>query len=406
MSSGYTSKVKKRILIGALTCATLTKVYLALVTRGSIDILSFKNQVDRVRELGVAAYGGRGAFGEPISHPPPMLHVFKFWGWLTDSTTVPFGFWVRLPAILADIGIFYLIVRLLPKVREDKETFGVLIALALCPATILISGYHGNTDSVMILLVVLSIYLVVTKRPSSLAGAVFGLAVSVKVVPLILTLTMFCYLTGWRKRFYFFSAATLAFVLCSLPYLVQDPRAIWNAVFAYKSIYGNWGWSLLATLTFTEAPTYLHWPYDVVGSHAKFAQILRLLTVCLSCAIPIWLNRRRLKPNLFLQCGIIIALALFFSSGFGTQYLVWLVPFVIVLNLRLVIIYYLTTGVYLTCVFLCHEFSLCVPGVVIVLLSLSCWLSVLFVLVGMFGNAIRLGTSDLKLSNSSAPRGE
>src|SRR5689334_13293615 len=111
MSSGYTSKVKKRILIGALTGATLTKFYLALTTRGSIDILSFKNQVERVRELGVGAYGGRGAFGEPISHPPPMLHVFKFWGWLADSTTLSFGFWVRLPAILADIGIFYLIVR-------------------------------------------------------------------------------------------------------------------------------------------------------------------------------------------------------------------------------------------------------------------------------------------------------
>jgi hypothetical protein len=383
------STVKHHTFIVVLACATLAKLYLAITTQGSIDICAFKDHLEKVRELGVAAYRIRGAFGNPMSHPPPMLHVFKLWGWLADSTAVPFGFWVRLPAILADIGIFYLILRWIPKLKQDKEIFGVLMALAVCPASILISGYHGNTDSVMILLVLLSIYSLATHRPLSLAGTLFGLAISVKIVPLVLAPILFFYLTSWRKRIYFFSFATLVFMLCSLPYLAQDPRAIWAAVFAYKSIYGNWGWSLLATLTFAEAPSYLHWPYDVQGEHAKFAQVLRLLTAGLSCCIAFWMNRRRQKPNLFAQCGIVISLTLFMAPGFGTQYLVWLVPFVTTLNLRFVVIYYLTTGLYLGCVFLCNELSMCVAPSNMIILSMSCWLSVLFVLVGMLGCAIK-----------------
>ena len=90
----------KRWLWVALAFATLIKLYLALYTHGSLDVAGFRDHMDKIHELGVGAYRVRGAFDNPFNSPPPMIHVIKFWGWL--SQFAPFGFWLRLPGILAD----------------------------------------------------------------------------------------------------------------------------------------------------------------------------------------------------------------------------------------------------------------------------------------------------------------
>jgi len=57
--------------------------------------------------------------------------------------------------------------------------------MALSPVSIMVSGFHGNTDPVMICLVLLSIYLVESGRPAWLCGAIFGMAMWIKIVPVI-----------------------------------------------------------------------------------------------------------------------------------------------------------------------------------------------------------------------------
>ena len=59
---------------------------------------------------------------------------------------------------------------------------GVLISLS--PALNLISGFHGNTDSVMVIITLLAAYLVAKDRSFS-AGVAIGLAISVKPVPIV-----------------------------------------------------------------------------------------------------------------------------------------------------------------------------------------------------------------------------
>ena len=55
--------------------------------------------------------------------------------------------------------------------------------MLLCPTSIMISGFHGNTDPLMIALLLLSVYLIEADAPSWIAGATMGLATNVKVVP-------------------------------------------------------------------------------------------------------------------------------------------------------------------------------------------------------------------------------
>src|SRR5947207_1263342 len=185
-----------RVLILALGAATIIKLYLAVSTQGSLDALGFLDHLQKIRELGIGAYRVRGAFNNPFNSPPAMIHMIKLWGWLADSTGLRFQFWLRLPSILADTGTFILVALFLRKLWPTRTSFGVLFALAVCPSSILISGYHGNTDSLMMFLVLLSIWLVETDRRHWLAGTVFGLALCVKVMPLCFIPALFFFLRG------------------------------------------------------------------------------------------------------------------------------------------------------------------------------------------------------------------
>jgi len=332
-----------RLILLALFASALVKLWLALNTHGSIDVSGFYDQLQKIRALGVGAYGVRGPFDNVFSHPPAMIHIIKFWGWLADSTELPFRFWLRLPSISADIGSFFIVARWLVKLQPTPDHFWRLLALVLCPASIIISGWHGNTDSLMIFLVLLAVYLVETERASWLAGFVFGLSLCVKFVPLIFVPAVFFYLPRWRTRLSFFGAAAATFILCSLPYIAQDPQAVKSVVFGYSSIYGHWGLTLLALLV-SEPPMYSHGWYDVQGGHAIFAAVLKYATLGLICALAVWLNRREKRSSFFVQCGLVAAIFLFLTPGFGQQYLAWIVPFVAALRLRTIILFYLSSG--------------------------------------------------------------
>ena len=100
---------------------------------------------------------------------------------------------------MADIGSLFLVASLLNN-RSTKTKFALLLMLALCPPSIMISGFHGNSDPVMIFCVLLSIYLLEKQKAPVLSGLVFGLALSVKVVPLIFVPAFLLYLSTFRLQ--------------------------------------------------------------------------------------------------------------------------------------------------------------------------------------------------------------
>lgn len=359
-----------RSLLSALAGATLLKLYLAATSAGSLDAAGFLDHLHKIRALGVGAYSVRGAFNNPFNSPPAMIHAIRLWGWLADSSGIPFRFWLRLPSIMADIGSFILLARWLPNLWPDRNHNAGLMCYVLCPTAILVSGYHGNTDSIMIFLVLLCLSSVQTPW---FAGVAFGLALCIKAVPLMFLPAILFYLTGWTKRLVFFGLAALTFVACSLPYLLQSPKVILTSVFGYSSIYGHWGWTQLAVILFPST-TYLHGRFDVQGYHATFARVLKVVTIALIIGVSAWLNHAKSKPSLLIQSGLVTAMFLFMTPGYGTQYLIWLVPFVVALGPRPAVLYYLTSGV-LAIEGACLAFGCGYSPVLGLLLGLVCWLS-------------------------------
>src|SRR5581483_7561229 len=91
--------------------------------------------------------GGVGLYRsvEIFNHPPFMVHVLRLLGWIASATRLPFPLVLRLPGIAADAASVWMVARLLgPRPSPVR-----LIALALSPVALMISGFHGNTDPVM-----------------------------------------------------------------------------------------------------------------------------------------------------------------------------------------------------------------------------------------------------------------
>jgi hypothetical protein len=364
----------------------LIKLYLALTSEGSADVVGFADHLAKLRELGVGTYYVRGPFNNPFNSPPFMIHVIKAWGWLAEVTGIGFSFWLRLPGILADTGSLILAWRLLNLSPRLPHWPMLLLLLAICPTSVMVSGYHGSTDSLMTFLVLASIYLVGKGGRLWLAGLVLGLALNIKVAPLILAPALFFYLPTTRKRIEYFGAAAATFVAGSLPYLLLDPLILKN-VFGYESLYGQWGWSVLLERWYWEAPRYLNPPHDVTGIHAVFAAVGKFIMLAAILIISYFMNSRlREKPPLMLQCGFIITLFLFLTPGFGIQYLSWLVPFVLALDLWPTLLFYSTACIYQLMGYTCwaHRATppqFCLERDTAFYVMLLCWCSLALLLV-------------------------
>lgn len=369
----------------ATVLATLIKLYLALFTAGSADVAGYVDYVAKIHEFGVKAYYYKGPYNNTFNNPPFMIHALRALDWLALKTNLPFPFWLRLSSTLADVGTIAVMIKVVPKFASPARATLLLVLLAACPIAIIISGYHGSTASEMVFLVVLSVYLLGNLNRVLLAGAVFGMALNVKIAPLMLAPAIFLYLPDLKSRTKFFAVAVAVFLAGSLPYLLMEPRIILKDVFGYNSIYGNWGWTSLLVRLYPEAPQFARFPFEVIGVHSIFATIGKWIMLALIGIASILMNRRKPKPPLFLQCSFIMTIFLALTPGFGSQYVMWLMPWVVILGLWPTIVYYAAGSLYTLMIYTCWAWSAsalfyCDPGVLFYP-TLICWAAVLSLII-------------------------
>jgi hypothetical protein len=124
--------------------------------------------------------------GELYVDTPGLFPYPPVWNWvevaslaLAEKTGVPFVVWVKIPSILADAGIALLLGALAPVGRRALYAS----AYALNPVPILISGAHGQFDSVPILCCVVAVYAMERKRSAPLAALALTLGIALKSFP-------------------------------------------------------------------------------------------------------------------------------------------------------------------------------------------------------------------------------
>ncbi len=371
--------VRKRrlvLLIGVAAIAFVAKLLLALNTYGTNDVYTYERFGLWSRYFGADLY----KIAPDLNHPPSMLHVLSALLWISDHTHLPFHFWLRFPGILADIGCLFLICRILGERMWERSTFIALLLIAIAPMHILISGFHGNTDPIMIFFVMAAVWLAGYQGRIAAGGVAYGLALCVKISPIILVPVLFLSLRDVKKQVRFFGLAIAVALIGWSPFLFQEPMVVIQHVFGYKSSYGLWGISWLLREIANAWPA-LGWLND---GYSRFGTPMVMLGILI---LSVLMNRMEKKPSLYTQVGMIFLFFFTATSGFAVQYLAWLTPWVAELGALPVGLFVVTGSVFLLVVY--NYWNLGMPWYLAIAYPWSshqyfqvlCWLSVVLLAI-------------------------
>jgi hypothetical protein len=248
-------------------------------------------------------------------------------GWLDGVMDIARS--MRLPAIAADVVIALVVARsMLQRTGSPRTAKWAAGAVALGPIFVLLSGHHGQLDSVAILPAVLALELR-RRRPDERGdlwcGLLLGCAIALKTTPAILLLAFVPALPSAARRVRMLAMAAAVPVLAVLPFLLTAPGATISSL-AYRGLPGLGGWSLLVQPSAAA---------DWLGMHPLSESPLTDLTQAIApvalVAVLITTAVVVHQRDLPLEVRCLALWAAFFagSMNFSLGYVVWALPFVL-----------------------------------------------------------------------------
>ena len=320
----------RRTCIIALALIAMTlKLAIAYNTIGTNDAVFFYGFAKVLSEHGLEWTYQHSRY---FNHPPLTAYYLRGIYALTEQRWcqdigVHFPFLLRLPGIIADFLVVLVLLRI------SKTDFRIptwaLALFALSPVSIMVSGFHGNTDPVMVLLLVCAVWMCLRKQPV-LAGLFFALSCQIKIVPLLVlpALALFWFSQN-RSRSFLISGAITTCLLWSEP-LLHFPMLFAKNVLAYGSYWGIWGITYLFRLTGLHDFSRLSF-FDLEPAQNIIITVLKVIII--GAALWIAWQHRQARGRAFVESIAYTWLVFFvFAPGVCPQYLIWLAPFILILS--------------------------------------------------------------------------
>ena len=318
-------------IVAAALIALVLKLVIAWNTFGTNDVISFYKFAHSLNHHGLEqTYTSSIAF----NHPPLVAHYLELIYKLSrlssfERNGITFPFLLRLPAILADFISVLVLLRLGKEISPTRIPSWALLLFALSPVSVMVSGFHGNTDPIMVMFLLIAAYACIRENPI-FCGLFFALSCQIKIVPLLLLPIFFFYWNYRRVSLRFLiSLGAVSLVLWSEP-LLNFPVIFIKNVLSYGSFWGLWGityflrltgWSQFGRITY----------FNFTLAQIVVGVLLKLLIVF--CVFGIAWRRRALSPRALLASLAYGWMVFFiFSPGVCAQYMVWLAPFVLLLS--------------------------------------------------------------------------
>jgi hypothetical protein len=314
------------ILFAALV-ATAAKLYCALRTYGSEDVLTFFRYGQIIDLAGME----RVLTLRTFNHTPLAAEYSTNLVTLLRGNETWFPFFLKLPGILCYLGTVIALIWLNRRL-QTIPTYA-LILFAASPVSFMVDGYHGNIDSVMVFPLVLAACACALPRPSWILCAIcLTLAAQVKVAALLLSPVFWFFWMYRGKGWQFLLVTGAAVILGWLPGITANPAAFMTNVLGYGSIWGVWGITRLFHLTGYPEFQQMHW-FGLSKSQVLISQVLKLIIIGGVLAIA-WRNRKGNAAVLVSTIAFVWMIFFSLSPGMGMQYMVWFAPFLLVWNAR------------------------------------------------------------------------
>ena len=249
-----------------------------------------------------------------VNYFPLLSYIYAAHVALVHLTGISWMFVGKLYAVVADVVLVWLIGRMAtdrPALRRWQY--------ACLPLALLVSGLHGQMEPFVLVFGVAALLFVRSERPAW-AGSLLGIAIAAKTWPVLLGAGL---LRGFRNNSARFTAVTAAAIvpllfLLTYPLVVESSvREGLTRVLGYGSYAGEWGWTGL---------------FRVILDYEEFIAISDELksvgrwVLLLGLGLAWWAWRRADPVDL---TAAILLTFLIATSGFGAQYLLWPVPFLL-----------------------------------------------------------------------------
>ncbi len=345
------------IILCSALLGLLLKLYCAWTTFGSNDVLlhlaygellskhglkamyektSLFNHTPLVAGYFAASYQSANFLGTKF---PALMAFFP-----QSARDHPFLFplCLRIPPILADLLAVGLVVRF--QRRTGRLPVWAICLFALSPVSFMVSGYHGNFDSMMVLFLLLAAAMADEERPLMCAVAL-GVACNFKIISVLLGPIFFFY---WlhRGEGVRFAALTAAVCLAGWsPALLLCPALFLHNVLGYSSYWGIWG--ITYWLRATGIPGFAKVSFTGLSARQVTTMTVLKFAVIFSILALAW--RRRALPGRCIFATIAYAWAVFFTiaPGVCAQYMVWPAPFILLCSTSWYLIFTAASALFL-----------------------------------------------------------
>ena len=298
--------------------------FLVLFTAGTYDV-----GIWELHARDVLAHGLVDAYraGLGLNHPPLACWSVAGLLALSQGSGIPFAVLLRAPIAAVDLGSVFLLARLL---RDSRYRWLAAGLYAIHPVAILLSAYHGNTDSSIAFFLLLAAICAV-RGQAVRTGIALGASLWIKVPGLLALPALLLSFPRWRDRLACGVAAVVTGATTYAPMIVLDPRLLYKRVFGYRGLFLHttawepiWGpLGLLAPLLDLSGPA-----RALVLATARGWYEHDTLVVLVPILALAWFRRdERTATGVGKTLAACYAVTYGFSTRWAFQYLAWSVPF-------------------------------------------------------------------------------
>ena len=299
---------------------TVLRVVLAFTTDGQpYDISVLRGLRDVLDSAPRHVYETPIGPGEGIAWPyPPGFFPFAYLASVAaDATGLAYTSLLRLPSIAADAGIALIL-------WHVRRSVAAVALVALGPAFLVISGYHGQIDNLAILPAVAAVAYWdrwPVDRRALYAGLLIGAGCAIKTTPIFMVLALVPSVRSWREAGTLAGAAVAVPLLALAPYLATSAGDVVDAL-RYRGFPGTSGLSILLQPELAEQLTRAVTPSALVDFLYENGQLIVGAALVAVTAVTF---RRPWEPA---ERATVLWLAFYVvTSVFFVQYLVWGLPF-------------------------------------------------------------------------------
>ena len=310
--------------VALVALGAAARAWLVLATEGTYDVSIWESHARAVLADGLA-----GAYrAVPLLNHPPVAAISVSWLLaLSESTGLPFAWLLRAPIAALDLASASLLLALL---RDSPWRWLAAGLYAIHPVAIILSAYHGNSDSSIAFFLLLAAIAAVRGEPLR-SGAAVGVSLWIKLPGLLALPALVLFFPRWRDRSACALAAGAVAVVAYLPMLAIDPGLLYRNVFAYRGqiLHSTAGVPIWGPLGFL-LPL-----FDVAGAarpqvnaFARAWNEYDTIVVLVPILAFAWLRRdERGAFGLGKTLAACFAVTYGFSMRWAFQYLAWSAPF-------------------------------------------------------------------------------